>query len=106
MKKVSKEKFDAIMKKKAIRLKGCKKCGYVSPEVVIMMPQYGRFGACVRCSHCGAETKLYGITYTMFDDERMGTPTIERSLMYGVKRAIQEWNGITESGTDEQRNTD
>ena len=97
MNEVSKEKFDAIIKKH-ISLKKCKRCGYITPEVVVKMPQYGKYGACVRCQHCGTETKLYGISYLMFDeDKRMGTPTIEKSLMYGIKRAIQDWNGNKEN---------
>lgn len=92
MKIVSEEKFDSIMNKR-IELNKCKKCGHIAPEIVVRMPLYGRYGASVRCANCGMETKIHGITYVMADEKRLGTPTIEMSLMYGIKRAIQDWNG-------------
>lgn len=91
MKEVSEEKFNRLLEKH-IDLKPCKRCGYHTGEIAVRMPMYGKYGASVRCRHCGTETKIHGISYAMICGERFATPTIKSSLMGGIERAIQDWN--------------
>lgn len=100
MKEFSEEIFNRILKKH-IDLKPCTRCGYPSGEIVVRLPMYGRYGAVVRCGHCGAETKIHGVSYTMFCGKRIGSPTIKSSLMGGIERAIQDWNGGAYNGRKE-----
>ncbi len=102
MKEVSEEKFNRILEKH-IDLKPCKRCGYHAAEIVVRMPIYGRYGACVRCSYCGEETKTHGITYVMTCGKKMATPTIKSSLMGGIERAVQDWNRRTDDGQTDDR---
>lgn len=88
---VSRAVFAATMER-SIHLKECARCGWLGGEILVRMPYYGRFGAVVKCPHCGAETKIQGITITMFSGKRMGTPVIEESLMDGIKNAVRLWN--------------
>ena len=92
IKEVSEQKFNAIMGK-AIRLDRCPLCGG-GAEIVIPMPLYGQNGAKVRCSKCGFSTKLFN-THSHFhcsESKQLGTPIIEKSLMIGIRSAIQSWN--------------
>ena len=91
MRTVSKEKFDAIMNK-SIHLGECPKCGTGGGTILIKMPWYGTFGVCIKCQHCNFETKIRGITKTMFDENRIGTPVIDKSLLPGIHTAINDWN--------------
>ena len=92
IKEVSEQKFNAIMSK-AIRLDRCPLCGE-SAEIVISLPWYGVEGAKVRCSKCGYSTKLFNIHshFNYAETKQLGTPIIEKSLMIGIRSAIQSWN--------------
>ena len=91
-KNVSKQKFDAIMSK-AISLDLCPHCGGPA-EIVVRIPWYGQTGAKVQCSHCGYSTRIFDIHSTFHCDETksLGTPILEKSIMVGIRAAIQSWN--------------
>ena len=89
-KEVSRKKFDAIMSKD-ITLKLCPLCGY-SAEIVITIPWYGQHGAKVRCIKCGYSTKFFNIHSRFHCENSLGTPILEKSIMRGIRSAIQSWN--------------
>ena len=93
IKEVSTAKFDAIMGK-SIHLGYCPKCRNLGGKIQVLMPCYGKTGAKVSCNHCDYETRLYPIHTMMFEmgGPRSGTPTIEKSLMAGIRNAINGWN--------------
>ncbi len=92
MQKVSTEKFNALIKK-SINLGECLRCGKIGAQIRIDFPLYGRAGAYCRCYFCGFETKRRNTHIVMMDSEaRLGTPTIEKSFMRAVMRAINDWN--------------
>lgn len=93
IKTVSTPKFDAIIGK-SIHLGYCPKCRNLGGKIQVLMPCYGKTGAKVSCTHCDYETKLYGIHTIIFEKcgNRSGTPTIEKSLMQGIRNAINDWN--------------
>ena len=92
MKILSKQRFDKIIDE-SIKLNKCKRCGHGGiGDIIVKLPWYGRVGASIKCRHCGYETKIYGISCTIFDDNRIGTPITYKSLMSGIKKAVAEWN--------------
>lgn len=93
IKTVSTPEFDAIIDK-SILLGYCPKCRSLGGKIQVLMPCYGKTGAKVSCNYCDHETKLYGINTVIFekDGNRSGTPTIEESLMAGIRNAINDWN--------------
>lgn len=94
IKEVSKRKFDAIMSKN-IRLDKCPFCGG-GAEIVIKIPVYGVTGAQVRCSKCEYNTRFFDI-HSRFDcveTKQYGTPILEKSIMRGIRAAMQSWNFI------------
>lgn len=93
-KEVSDVKFDAMIRND-IRIHPCPICG-LSGTIEIRMPQYGSTGARVRCEHCGNETKLFPIHVTIVTEGRLANPTNARSLMNGVRAAVQSWNAGAE----------
>lgn len=93
VKVVSSKKFDALMKK-SIKLKECRKCGRYGAQLRIDFPLYGRAGAYCACYECDYTTKRRETNICMSDDrKRLGTPTIEKSLMGAIRQAINDWNG-------------
>lgn len=66
-------------------------------EITIPMTAYGCKSerAFIRCKYCGFETKGRNTNTTIYDIEnkRIGCPTIEKSLMGAIYRAIEDWNG-------------
>lgn len=90
MKSVSENKIDVLVSK-SIKLNPCE-CGNGHGEIVIMIPWYGATGAKCRCSNCGRETKVYGISTTLISDTRIATPIIDRSLIKGIRNAVNDWN--------------
>jgi hypothetical protein len=94
IKTVSTPKFDALISK-SISLGYCPRCRNLGGKIQVLMPCYGKTGAKVSCIYCDYETKLYGISTFIFekDGKRSGSPTIERSLMQGIRNAINDWNG-------------
>lgn len=102
-KEVSAEKFDALMKK-AIRLEHCPKCGFYGAQIRVDFPLYGRGGAYCKCYQCGFETMRRETNIVMHDNQkRLGTPTIEKSLMGAIRQAVNDWNGKG-NGTKRQNN--
>lgn len=96
-KEVSASKFDALMKK-AVRVKRCARCGSYGGQIRIDFPLYGADGVYCRCYSCGFETKRRTTHICMTDDKkRIGTPTIEKSLMAAIRQVIQDF----ERGTGE-----
>lgn len=96
-KEVSSVKFDAIMKKAIVPGK-CQRCGSFGAQVRIDFPLYGADGVYCRCYSCGFETKRRWTHICMTDDKkRLGTPTIEKSLMAAIRQVIQDF----ERGTGE-----
>ena len=92
-KEVSAEKFNALMKK-AINLKECPKCGRYGAQIRVDFPMYGKDGAYCKCYGCGFETKRRETNIVMSDNKkRLGTPTIEKSLMGAIRQAVNDWNG-------------
>ena len=93
IKTVSTPKFDALIDK-SIQLGYCPKCRSFGGKIQVLMPCYGKTGAKVSCIYCDYETKMYGIHTVIFekDGNRSGTPTIEKSLMAGIRKAINDWN--------------
>lgn len=93
IKQVSTAKFDAIIGK-SIHLGYCPKCRNLGGKIQVLMPCYGKVGAKVSCIYCDYETKLYGIHTVIMEEDggRSGTPTIEKSLMSGIRNAINDWN--------------
>lgn len=101
-KEVSKQKFDAIMSKN-IRIDLCPLCG-CGAEIVVKMPWYGQTGARVQCSKCEYSTKFFDI-HSMFnckENRSLGTPILEKSIMRGIRSAIQSWNSTQLKGGDEE----
>lgn len=100
-KEVNSKKFAALMAKN-ITLGKCPKCREWGGEITIPMTAYGCKSntAFVRCKYCEFETKGRKTSITMFDTEnkRIGCPTIEKSLMGAMYRAIEDWNGMDENG--------
>jgi hypothetical protein len=99
IKKVSTAKFDAIIGK-SINLGYCPNCRNIGGKVEILMPCYGKTGVRVSCIYCDYKTKLYGIHTVIFEkggELRTGTPTIEKSLMQGIRNAINDWNRSNEN---------
>lgn len=93
IKVVSTTKFDALIGK-SISLGYCPRCRNLGGKIQVLMPAYGKTGAKVSCTHCDYETKLYDI-HTFIMEEggpRGGSPTIEKSLMAGIRNAINDWN--------------
>lgn len=89
---VNARKFDALMKKN-IDLKECPKCKMYGAQIRIDFPLYGKDGAYCKCYKCGFETKRRSTNICMSDDtKRLGTPTIEKSLMEAIRQAINDWN--------------
>ena len=91
-KTVSKRKLEAIMSKQ-IKLDLCPICSN-SGEIVVSMPWYGRVGAKVQCTKCGYSTKYFDI-HSHFDcaeTHQIATPILEKSLMTGIRSAMQSWN--------------
>ena len=92
-KEVNAEKFDALMKK-AIRLKECPKCGRYGAQIRVDFPMYGKTGAYCACYQCDYTTKRRETNIVMSDNKkRLGTPTIEKSLMGAIRQAVNDWNG-------------
>lgn len=92
-KEVSAEKFDALMKK-SIVLKECPKCRNYGAQIRVDFPLYGRWGAYCKCYQCGFETKRRNTNICMSDNKkRIGSPTIEKSLMGAIRQAVNDWNG-------------
>ena len=94
-KSVSKQKLEAI-KSKGITLQLCPVCGNAG-EIVVSMPWYGRTGAKVQCTKCGYSTKCFSI-HSHFDcseSHEIATPILEKSLMIGIRSAMQSWNTRT-----------
>ena len=89
-KEVSRKKFDAIMNKN-IRLDLCPLCGY-GAEIVVKIPWYGQTGARVQCSNCRHGTRIFNIHSELHCDGALGTPILEKSIMAGIRSAIQSWN--------------
>lgn len=87
---VSRKKFDAIMSKD-ISLRLCPLCGY-GAEIVVKMPWYGKHGAMVQCSKCGHGTRMFNIHSEFHCEKSLGTPILEKSIMMGIRSAIQSWN--------------
>lgn len=86
------EKFDALITKK-IELRNCPSCGAYGGSIIVDMPMYGKDGAYCKCNKCGFETKRKPTHIFMRDKEgRVGTPTIEKSLMGAIKQAVNDWN--------------
>ena len=97
-KEVNEEKFDALMKK-AINLKECPMCRRYGAQIRVDFPLYGKTGAYCKCYGCGFETKRRETNIVMHDNKkRLGTPTIEKSLMGAIRQAINDWNGKNENG--------
>ena len=93
-KQVNSKKFDALMAKN-IRLKVCPKCLVSAGDIKIPMGVFGRSKkAYIECCHCGYKTKGISTATQIYDAEekRYGAPTIEKSLMGAIYRAIEEWN--------------
>ena len=91
-KNVSRKTFEEIMSKE-ISLNRCPRCGN-NAEIVIKIPWYGPHGAKVQCSVCGLGTELFDICSKFNCDETksIGTPILEKSIIKGVRAAIQSWN--------------
>lgn len=89
---VSRQQFDELMSQE-IRLNRCPRCGNAA-EIVIKIPWYGPRGARVQCSRCGLGTELFDIRSRFNCDENKstGTPILEKSIIKGVRAAIQSWN--------------
>lgn len=98
IKEVSTAKFDALISK-SIQLGHCPKCRNLGGKVEILMPCYGKTGVRVSCIYCDYKTKLYGMSAFIHDaaTKRSGTPTIEKSLMAGIRNAINDWNRSNEN---------
>lgn len=97
-KEVSKQKFDAIMSKD-IKLDHCPICR-ANAEIVVNIPWYGATGAKVQCTKCKHSTKFFNI-YSHFhcaEAKSIGNPTLEKSLMRGIRAAIQSWNASNNNG--------
>lgn len=95
-KSVSKQKFETIISK-GIELDLCPMCRN-HPEIVVSIPWYGRTGAKVQCTKCGYSTKYFSI-HSHFDcpeSHQIATPILEKSLMIGIRSAIQSWNTRTQ----------
>ena len=91
-KEVSKQKFDVIMSKE-IKLNRCPACG-ASGKIVILMPWYGQTGAKVHCTKCKYSTKIFDIHSSIHcaETKSLGTPILEKSLVRGIRAAMQSWN--------------
>ena len=95
-KSVSKQKFEAIISK-GIELDLCPMCKNHA-DIVVSIPWYGRTGAKVQCTKCGYSTKYFNI-HSHFDcpeSHQVATPILEKSLMIGIRSAIQSWNTRTQ----------
>ena len=91
-KEVSIQKFEAIMRKN-IQLDLCPNCRGPA-EIVVKIPWYGQTGARVQCSKCGYGTRLYNIHSEFHCEETKSimTPILEKSIIAGIRKAVQEWN--------------
>lgn len=91
-KEVSKYKFETLMNK-GIKLDLCPKCG-ASGEIVVLMPWYGQTGAKVHCTKCKYSTKVFNIHshFHCAETKSLGTPILEKSLVRGIRAAMQSWN--------------
>lgn len=93
-KEVNSKKFDVLMAKN-IRLKHCPKCLVSAGNIIITMGVFGRsHQAYIECCHCGYKTKGRHTATYIYDakEHRHGAPTIEKSLMGAIYRAIEDWN--------------
>lgn len=101
-KEVNSKEFDAIMAKN-IRLKACPKCLVYAGDIKIPMGVFGYSKrAYIECCYCGYKTKPRSTATQIYDAEekRYGAPTIEKSLMGAIYRAIEDWNsGRKDNGT-------
>lgn len=95
-KEVTAKKFDALMAKN-ITLGKCPKCREWGGELKIPITAFGSESrtAYVRCKYCFAKTRKYSISTTIYDteNERIGCPVIEKSLMGAIRQAVNDWNG-------------
>lgn len=91
MKEVSRLTFNKIIGN-SVLLKECKYCGVAMGEIIVKLPWYGRFGALVKCSNCGAETPIHGVTVCISSEKTLGTPTLYGSMLSGIKKAVTDWN--------------
>lgn len=91
MESITSQTFDKILSK-SVHLKQCKYCHTAFAEIVVKLPWYGRYGAMVKCSHCGAETPIHGVTLCVTSGKTLGTPTLYSSMISGIKKAVADWN--------------
>ena len=98
-KEVTSKEFENIMKKKLIPLGVCRSCGTPGGQLIINLPWYGTsVGAYAICPACGYKTKTHPIHIQIRNNEakRYASPITEKSLIDGVKKTINEWNGMFE----------
>lgn len=96
-KDVTVEKFDALMAKQ-ITLRNCPKCNRYGAQIIIDMPMYGKEGVYCKCYGCGYETKRQMANIVMKDKRgRIGTPTIDKSLMGAIRQAVNDYNRRSEN---------
>ena len=89
---VTVEKFDALVAKN-ITLRHCPKCNRYGGQIIIDMPMYGKEGAYCKCYQCGFETRRHNTNIVISDNrKRIGTPTIEKSLMAAIRQAVYDFN--------------
>lgn len=92
------EKFDALVAKN-IALRNCPKCNSYGGQIIIDMPLYGKEGAYCKCYQCGFETRRQTTHIFMKDKRnRMGTPTIDKSLLGAIRQAVNDYNKRGENG--------
>lgn len=94
-KTVSPLEFEKL-KSESLLLGACPLCGSLGGKIEILMPCYGRSGVRVACINpkCDCMTELFGYTEGFFDTtNRIGSFTTKKSLMNGIKKAVEKWNG-------------
>ena len=94
MKEVSQAKYTAMMRK-SMGLRSCPNCGGEGNVVVRMFPTE-EAGAVVQCEHCGNRTRLFSIDVWINCEGLTAYPINERSLMRGIRSAMQSWNDAAE----------
>ena len=63
--------------------------------VVVHDPMYGKCGAWVKCSYCGAEGPTASIYALIFRGKTMCTPLLPESLERGINAAVDSWDSKT-----------
>ena len=88
------------LEKTVFRVRGLKACPFCGgyAELIVREPMYGKTGAQVECTVCGAQSKNMKISEFISDGKTLSTPITENSREEGKQKAIEAWNRRADNG--------